>query len=119
MARTQEYTAKEVATALRDAEGVVAQAAKRLGCSPRTVYNYAEQYVTVEQAMKDAREDLAAEAETHLVQMMRDKDNPSQRYKAVKDILRNYHPDDWTDKATESDLNADGLQVNIMPPSDD
>jgi len=119
MPRTQEYSAKKVADALRKAEGVVARAARELGCAPRTVYRYAERYVTVQDAMDDARKDLAAEGETHLVQMMRDKDNPAQRYKATKDVLRNYHPDDWSDQKTKQEHSGDGFTVMIHPPDED
>jgi len=59
MPRTREYSAKEVADALREANGVVRQAATKLGCTPKTVYRYADEYVTVEQAMQEARQDLA------------------------------------------------------------
>lgn len=111
----QRYTAKEVRDAIREANGVVAQAARMLGCAPKTVYNYADRYSTVEEAMRDARVNLAAEAETHLVQMMRDKDNPSQRYKAIKDVLRNYHPDDWTDSKEAREVSgANGEAVKVV-----
>jgi predicted transcriptional regulator len=119
MARTKKYTAKEVADALRQTNGVVARAAQTLGCVPSTVYRYADEYVTVQDAMDNARADLAAEAETHLVQMMRDSENPAQRYKATKDILRNYHPDDWSDKKLEQEHSSDGFTVQINPPDSD
>jgi len=119
MARTQEYKAQEVADALREANGVVARAAKALDCAPKTVYRYADRYVTVEQAMEEARMDLAAEAETHLVAMMRDADSPAQRYKAVKDILRNFHPNGFTDERTENEHSGDAFSINIHPPDAD
>ena len=118
MPRTREYSAKEVADALREANGVVRQAATKLGCTPKTVYRYADEYVTVEQAMQEARQDLAGEAEGYLVAMMRDREHPK-HYKAVKDVLRNYHPDDWSDKKKELEHGGDGFEVNIQPPSDD
>ena len=118
MARTQEYTAQEVADALRANSGIVRQAATDLGCAPRTVYRYADRYVTVQEAMDESRKDIAAEAEGYLVAMVRDRDHPK-HYKAVKDILRMYHPDDWTDKKVEQEHSGDGLTVNILPPKDD
>jgi len=119
MARTEEYKAKEVADAIRAANGVVRQAATALGCDPSTVYRYADRYVTVERAMNDARQDLAGEAEGYLVAMMRDREHPK-HYKAVKDVLRNYHPDDWTDKKTEEEHSGemDIKGVDFRPPAD-
>jgi hypothetical protein len=108
-----EYKAREVATAVRAASGVVQQAADALGCTPRTVYNYAEKYVTVQRALDESRLDVAGEAESKLVAMMRDEEHP-RHYKAVKDVLRNYHPGDWTDKQTGTDVTTDGEQVNTI-----
>jgi len=121
MPRTQEYTAKEVAEAIRQSNGVVKTAATQLGCAPKTVYRYADRYVTVQKALDESRKDIAGEAEGYLVAMMRDRDHPK-HYKAVKDVLRNYHPDDWTDKQTETDVTSDGEQVQTIdfrPPTDE
>jgi hypothetical protein len=116
-----DYSAKEVRLALKAAKGVVSQAAEALGCTPRTVYRYADRYVTVQEALNESRKDIAGEAEGYLVAMMRDREHPK-HYKAVKDVLRNYHPDDWTDKQTETDVTSDGEQVKTIdfrPPKQD
>ena len=118
MARTQEYTAKQVADAIRQANGVVKTAAAQLGCTPATVYNYADRYVTVQEALDESRKDLAGEAEGYLVAMMRDREHPK-HYKAVKDVLRNYHPDDWSDTKKELDHGGDAFDITIVPPDDD
>lgn len=89
MARKQEHTAKEVADALRAAEGVVRVAARRLGCSAATVYNYANRYVTVEEAMHEARKDTYAEAQGFLVAMMRDREHKDHKW-AVEQVLKHY-----------------------------
>jgi hypothetical protein len=112
-----EYKAREVATAIRAASGVVQQAADALGCTPRTVYNYAEKYVTVQRALDESRLDVAGEAESKLVAMMRDEEHP-RHYKAVKDVLRNYHPDNWTDERAEQQHSGadDEPPVVVFPP---
>lgn len=51
------YTAEQMVTAIREEEGFITRAARKLGCSPRTIYNYAKRYITVQQAMDDAREE--------------------------------------------------------------
>ena len=113
-----EYTAKEMRDAIRRSGGVVLQAADILGCSPATVYRYAEKYSTVQTTLEEARLTLAAQAEGYHARMMRDPDH-SHHYKAVKDVLRNYHPDDWSDTKRELEHGGDGFEVNIQPPSDD
>ena len=63
----QRYTAQEVIDALWAANGVVIRAANRLGCNPSTVYDYANRYVTVKDAMQEARRNTYAEAQGYLV----------------------------------------------------
>jgi hypothetical protein len=115
---TQRYKAQEVVDAIRASNGVVRQAATALGCSPRTIYNYADRYVTVQEALDESRKDIAGEAEGYLVAMMRDREHPK-HYDAVKDILRMYHPDDFTDEKTEEELTGeDGGPVEVVFDSD-
>jgi len=114
MPRTEEYTAKEVSEAIRTSNGVVRTAASKLGCAPKTVYRYADRYVTVREALEDSRKDLAGEAEGYLVAMMRDREHPK-HYQAVKDVLRNYHPDDWTDSKEAREVSgASGDAVKVV-----
>ena len=35
------------------------------------------------------------------------------------DVLRNYHPDDWSDKKTEQEHSTDDFAVIIQPPDGD
>jgi hypothetical protein len=114
---TQRYKAQEVVDAIRASNGVVQQAASALGCSPRTIYNYADRYVTVQEAMDESRKDLAGEAEGYLVAMMRDREHPK-HYKAVKDIARMYHPD-YKDEKKDLNHDGDGFTVEINPPDSD
>jgi len=112
-----DYSAKEVRLALKAAKGVVSQAAEALGCTPRTVYRYADRYVTVQEALDESRKDIAGEAEGYLIAMMRDREHPK-HYKAVKDVLRNYHPDDWSDKKTEQEHSGPEGPVEVVFDSD-
>jgi len=55
--------------------------------------------------------------------MMRDREHPK-HYKAVKDVLRNYHPDDWSDKKTEQETALSGqdggaIQINVVNTPND
>lgn len=63
MGRKEKFTAEEMVMALRATKGMVYIAAERLGCEPRTVYNYAERYALVkdEIAKQDGVVDDTAE----------------------------------------------------------
>jgi hypothetical protein len=113
-----DYSAKEVRLALKAARGVVSQAAEALGCTPRTVYRYADRYVTVQEALDESRRDIAGEAEGYLIAMMRDREH-NKHYDAVKDVLRMYHPDDFTDEKTEQEHSGEAFTVKINPPDTD
>jgi len=118
----QEYTAEEMCDALRAADGVVRVAARDLGCSAMTIYRYAKRYVTVQQAMKEARQNTYAEAQGYLVAMMRDRDHKNHKW-AVDRILQTYGesvPDglDWAERERK-EHSGEGLTVNILPPEDD
>lgn len=60
------YKAEEVAKAITDAKGLITVAAKRLGCSPNTIYAHIEKNPTVKQAMEDARAAMTDFAESAL-----------------------------------------------------
>ena len=69
--RTPTYTAAQVADALKATGGLAALAAEKLGCTARTVYNYAEEYASVRDVMthqKEKRIDIAEGQLWRLVQ---------------------------------------------------
>ena len=72
--RPERYTAAEMAAAVYEAKGLCSIAAKRLGCDPATVRNYAAKYPTVREAINQAREDLKDFAESKLLRRMDDDD---------------------------------------------
>ena len=51
----QKYTAKNMIDAIHESRGMIYVAARKLGCSPRTVYNYAKRYKKVQAAIDDER----------------------------------------------------------------
>ena len=75
MAKTQQYTAQQVADALTQAKGFVSVAARNLGCADRTVRNYMERYAVCKQAVTDARESMIDIAEGRLYQNINSGDN--------------------------------------------
>lgn len=66
MANKQRYTAAEVVQALNVNKGMVYLAAKSLGCSHVTVYNYAKRYRSVQKAIDANRGEVVDVAELKL-----------------------------------------------------
>ena len=75
MAKTEQFTAQQVADALTQAKGFVSVAARNLGCADRTVRNYMERYAVCKQAVMDARESMIDIAEGRLYQNINNGDN--------------------------------------------
>lgn len=73
MARSQEYTAKQMIEAAEATGGNKAAAGKRLGCTRQTVENYCKRYTTVDEAFKEQRKVMLDYAQAglrhHLGQM--------------------------------------------------
>jgi len=74
MARTEDFSAEQVAKALRESRGLVSVAAQKLGCTSRTVRNYKNRYVSVEEAAVEARNTLIDTAEQNLADKVEEKD---------------------------------------------
>src|SRR5262245_30739542 len=68
MARPRRYSQHEVAEALRANRGLVTLAARRLGCSRRTIANYVDRCPGVAEALTEAREAQLDVAEARLFQ---------------------------------------------------
>lgn len=65
---TQRYTVKQVVDALHETKGLVYLAAKKLGCEPKTIHNYATRYAAVKEALVTARGEMVDVAEAKLYQ---------------------------------------------------
>jgi hypothetical protein len=62
----EKYTKKEIIAALIETKGMVYVAARKIGCAANTIYNFAEKYPEVKQAMKQERGLMVDMAELHL-----------------------------------------------------
>jgi hypothetical protein len=68
----EKYSAKRIIEALNLTNGMIYLAAKKLGCSPVTIYNYAKRYPTVQQAIDDNRGAFVDMAELALAKAVQD-----------------------------------------------
>jgi len=66
MAKTQQFQPDEIVQALTLNKGFVYITAKKLKCSPQTIYNYAKEYPEVQEAIDNARGELVDTAESKL-----------------------------------------------------
>ena len=62
----QRFTPKQVADTLTETRGMVFLAAKKLGCSDDTIYNYAKRYKAVGDALRQQRGQFVDMAELKL-----------------------------------------------------
>lgn len=72
--RGQVYTATQVVEAIKKARGYVSKAADILGCDARTVYNYAERYPSVQEAINHVRETRHDYVESALMKRIKAQD---------------------------------------------
>lgn len=70
MARPQKLEPAQIVTVLEQTKGLPALAAERLGCSVSTLYNYADRYPEVKEAMTHQREKRLDIAEGQLWTMI-------------------------------------------------
>ena len=66
MARKPKYTAAQIIQALTETTGMIYLAARKLGCSHTTIYNYAKRHPTVQKAIDANRGELLDHAESKL-----------------------------------------------------
>lgn len=66
MGAKPKFTAQQIIEALNQTKGMIYLAAKKLHCSPVTVYNYAKRYKSVQQAIDDNRGEFIDVAELAL-----------------------------------------------------
>jgi len=52
----EKYTAQQMIDAIQDAKGILAAAARKIGCSRTTVHRYVNNYATVKDAYEEANE---------------------------------------------------------------
>ena len=71
MARKKQFTAEEVAQAVKKAQGFVTVAARALGCTTRTIHNYRNTYKLVAEAFDESRETHLDFVEGKLMQQIK------------------------------------------------
>lgn len=72
MARPNGYTAEQMISAIQNANGILAVAARDLGCTRQTVHNYVNKMSTVRAAYEDARETLIDFTEQQLYKQIKE-----------------------------------------------
>jgi hypothetical protein len=71
MAKPLQFEPEKIIEALVASKGMVYITAKKLKCSPQTIYNYAKEYPEVQEAIDSARGELTDTAESKLAMAIR------------------------------------------------
>ena len=72
MAKTKRYTNDQIADAIKAGAGIIAVAARKLGCDRKTVSNYINRSIKLQQLTMDVVEENLDRAETRLMQCIDD-----------------------------------------------
>jgi hypothetical protein len=70
----RKYKPQEIIGALEESRGLIAPAARKLGCARDTIRRYLEEYEEIAQAIKDQREAVTDMAENALYQAILDRE---------------------------------------------
>jgi transposase-like protein len=70
----RKYTPEEIIAALEESNGLIAPAARKLGCARDTIRKYIDEYADVAQAKLDQREAVTDMAENALYQAILDRE---------------------------------------------
>ena len=106
----QEYTTEQIIQALRDSNGLVSFAARRLGCSPNTIYNRAKRVQAVQQVINDSRDELVDIGEAKLRTLLLDGDTWAVGY-----VLRTLGKDrGYTERHEVTGADGNAIEIVIV-----
>lgn len=114
MAKTQQFTAQQVADALTQAKGFVSVACRNLGCSDQTVRNYIERYAVCKQAVTDARESMIDIAEGRLYQNINSGDNTAIIFYLKTQAKHRGYVERYEQKTEISGPNGDDIPIRVV-----
>jgi len=114
MAKTQQYTAQQVADALTQAKGFVSVAARNLGCADQTVRNYMERYAVCKQAVTDARESMIDIAEGRLYQNINSGDNTAIIFFLKTQAKHRGYIERYEQRTEVSGPNGDDIPIRVV-----
>lgn len=110
---------KKVVNALRKSHGMIAIAARELGCSRKVIYNYIKKYPEVAEVIEEAREYTTDTAETKLYESIKNREPWAvQFYLKTQGKRRGYVEKQEVDNRHSFD-GVVGIQVNMPEPDAD
>lgn len=71
MPKKEQYNKTQIREAIEAAGGIVVEAAEKLGCTPKTVYQYIKRHPDLEDARNEAREITLDLAESELIKKIK------------------------------------------------
>jgi len=112
------YTAQQMIDAIGQARGYVTKAAALLGCDARTVYRYAEESPTVQQAIDEQREQRTDFVESALLKAIEEGNVTAMIFYLKADPHSKARG--WSERSQHEHTGADGgpLDVKFAPAVD-
>lgn len=105
------YTAEQIIEAVRASSGILADAARMLGCHRATMHSYVNRYSTVRAAVEEEREVLIDLCESKLVEAVKRGD-----MQAVYFTLKTIGKDRGYSERTElTGKDSEPIQFNVVP----
>lgn len=74
ISKKKKSTREKIIKAIHKAHGLITTAANDAGVSPKTIYRYAEEFPSVQEAIDNAREELYDTAESKIYEKIKDGD---------------------------------------------
>lgn len=119
--KRKRYTRKQMIEAIEQSRGIIAGAARFLGCSRNTVTKWIDQDEKVREAYEDQKQTTGDEMEGRLLKICRTEGHADQ-FKAIRFYLRTVHRDrGYGDKSLEEKQEQQPIIISMtgVPRPDD
>ena len=120
--KKKRYTRKDMIQAIEHSHGIIAAAARYLGCSRNTVVKWIDKDEKVREAYEDQKQTVGDEMEGRLLKICRS-DGHSDQFKAIRFYLRSVHRErGYGDKEEKEEKSNQPIVIEmhgIPRPSDD
>lgn len=118
MSRKKKYTAEQMIKAIESAQGVLANAARILGCSRTTVHSYINEYKTVAAAYHEINDANMDRAEGYLMALVTDRKHKD-HFNALRFYLRTKGKErGYVERQEVAGVKDQPVNITLVPAKD-